>query len=63
VVIGFLDLEKSMQEGDVLLNICIRVVRGEVNTPTAVRFGIVPGSGTACECINCMNKACEGRID
>ena len=40
-----------MQEGDRLLNFCVMVVSGEVDTLTTVRFEIVPGSGTASKCI------------
>jgi len=47
VVLGFLDLETSVQEGEGLLSFCVTIVSGEVDTPTTVRFGIVPGSGTA----------------
>lgn len=51
VVLGFLDLETSVQEGEGLLSFCVMVVSGEVDTPTTVRFRIVPGSGTASKCI------------
>ena len=50
VVLGFLDLETSVQEGDRLLNFCVTVVSSEVDTLTTVRFEIVPGSGTASKC-------------